>query len=369
MLHIVYLATADARGHLMRAQLLVKALRKVGVAVEVLTTSDSGKHFLSAFDIDATVLSRHYAVQFDEHQNMLRKATDQNVARYVFHPMRMLRDIAQLHKRFRTADLVINDSFHPALLVMGTIPGWRRRIVHIYGRSLRAALTSNFEGRLPRMLAGSFAQIIDWQIDMARCSLEHDFAYCLADHSAESESRFQLPTPLPVAKELPAAEPSKMTAAVYLNPHFRNIALADALSAGVRAAGLDAYRVGEGYAGHDGWIDIDTDWATHAAHAALIISAPGMAALSIALVYRRPLLLVLTDQPEQASNAKRAAQLQLIHRIVTWRNDALAFEHDVKAAITDLMYSPGTRADTRIGRKHAQARIDRWVSQLIALCP
>ena len=87
--------------------------------VDVLTTSDAGQAFLAAFDIDAAVLSRHYAVQFDERQNMLRDATDRNVAHYVFRPTRMLRDIARLRAIVRDADLVINDSFHPALLFMG----------------------------------------------------------------------------------------------------------------------------------------------------------------------------------------------------------------------------------------------------------
>lgn len=75
MPRIVYLATADARGHLMRAQLLVHALRRAGAEVDVLTTSDAGQRFLAGFGIEAAILSRHYAVQFDTRQNMLRRAT------------------------------------------------------------------------------------------------------------------------------------------------------------------------------------------------------------------------------------------------------------------------------------------------------
>lgn len=83
MPRIVYLATADARGHLMRAQLLVHALRAAGAGRRA-DDVRCGQAFLAAFDIDAAVLSRHYAVQFDERQNMLRDATDRNVAHYVF---------------------------------------------------------------------------------------------------------------------------------------------------------------------------------------------------------------------------------------------------------------------------------------------
>ncbi|CAB3967367.1 MULTISPECIES: hypothetical protein [Burkholderia] len=367
MPRIVYLATADARGHLMRAQLLVHALRAAGAAVDVLTTSDAGQAFLAAFGVDSAVLSRHYAVQFDERQNMLRDATDRNVAHYVFRPTRMLRDIARLRAIVRDADLVINDSFHPALLFMGAMPGWRRRVVHVYGGSLRRALTANFDVRLPRVLARAFARIVDWQIDSARCCIEHDFAYDAADDAQQSHLHCRLPTPVPVVAERPASEPA--AAAVYLNPHFRDIALADALSAGMRDAGLASHRVGEGYAGHDGWTGVDADWATRAAHAPLIVSAPGMAALSIARVYRRPILLVQSDQPEQASNAARAARLHLVHRVVTWRGDAVAFRREVGQAAAELMRHPGTQAGTIAGREHARARVEAWTSRLLALRP
>ncbi|HIC7212759.1 glycosyltransferase family protein [Burkholderia stabilis] len=368
MPRIVYLATADARGHLMRAQLLVHALRTAGAQVDVLTTSDEGQAFLAVFGIDAAVLSHHYAVQFDERQNMLRDATDRNVAHYVFKPTRMLRDIARLRAIVRDADLVINDSFHPALLFMGAVPGWRRRVVHVYGGSLRRALTANFDERLPRALARAFARIVDWQIDSALCCIEHDFAYDAydtADDARRSHVHYRLPTPVPVVAERPAAAPA--AAAVYLNPHFRDVALADALSAGMRDAGLAAHRVGEGYAGRDGWIGVDADWAARAAHAPLIVSAPGMAALSIARVYRRPILLVQTDQPEQASNAARAARLKLVHRVVTWRGDAAAFRHEVGQAAADLMRDPGTPAGTIAGREHARARVEAWTSRILAL--
>ncbi|MCA8046393.1 glycosyltransferase family protein [Burkholderia arboris] len=367
MPRIVYLATADARGHLMRAQLLVHALRAAGAQVDVLTTSDAGRAFLAAFDIDAAVLSRHYAVQFDERQNMLRDATDRNVAHYVFRPTRMLRDIVRLRALVRDADLVINDSFHPALLFMGAVPGWRRRVVHVYGGSLRRALTANFDARLPRVLARAFARIVDWQIDSALGCIEHDFAYDVADDAQRSRLHCRLPTPVPVVAELPAPEPA--AAAVYLNPHFRDVALADALSAGMRDAGLAAHRVGEGYAGHDGWTGVDADWPTRATHAPLIVSAPGMAALSIARVYRRPILLVQTDQPEQASNAAHAARLQLVHRVVTWRGDAAAFRQAVGQAAIELMRDPGTPAGTLAGREHARARVDAWTSRILALRP
>jgi hypothetical protein len=364
MLRIVYLATADARGHLMRAQLLVHGLRAAGAQVEVLTTSDAGQAFLHAFGIESRLLSRHYGVQFDAQQNMLRGATDSNVAHYVFRPTRMLRDIARLSALFRTADLVINDSFHPALLFMGAMPRWRRKVVHVYGASLRKALTANFEGRLPHLLARAFSVIVGWQIDSALHRIEHDFAYALAD--VGHAPRHQLPTPVQEAcTQVFAPE----AAAVYLNPHFQNLALADALTTGLSHAGVQAHLVGEGYAGHGAWIGVDADWVSRAAQAPLIVSAPGMAALSIAFVYSRPILLVLTDQPEQASNAARAAQLGLAHEVVVWHGDVQAFSSAVAHATNRLMRTPGTQAGFEAGRQLARARIQAWVDCLLALVP
>lgn len=357
---ILYLATADARGHLMRAQLLVHALRQAGAQVEVLTTSEQGQRFLHSFGIEAQILSQHYAVQFDSEQNMLRKATNRNVAHYLFRPGRMLRDIGRLRRRLHHADLVINDSFHPALLYMGMLPGWRRKVVHVYGASLKVALINNFEGMWPRQFGRLFGWIVGRQIDAARACIEHDFAYDVDD--AKAPALFRLPTPVALATAVPSAD----GAAVYLNPHFREPALADALSAGLATAGLSAHLVGEGYVGRSGWLGVDPHWASRAAQAQVMVSAPGMAALSIALVYQRPIILVLTDQPEQASNAARAAQLQVLHRVVTWRGDAEDFQRQVAQAARELTSSAPQLAGAN-GNQRAQARLDAWVSRLLSL--
>lgn len=366
---ILYLATADARGHLMRAQLLVHALREARARVDVLTTSDAGRDFLSRFGIDAAVLSRHYAVQFDAQQNMLRRQTNRNVAHYVVRPTRMGRDMMRLNAAFRQADLVINDSFHPALLFMGALPPWRRKVVHVYGGSLRRALTANFEGQLPGALARAFGRFVAWQIDSARCGIEHDFASEIHETAQSARAlRYQLPTPVPVVQVIPASnEPVRAVAAIYLNPHFQDVALARALCNGLHASGFAQHRVGEGYAGLDGWLDVDPDWVTRAANAQLIVSAPGMAALSIAHVYQQPILLVLTDQPEQAANAARAAQLRLTHRVVMWHGDATQFQQQVQQAATELMRTPGTPAQTAAGQTRARARIDAWTTRILGL--
>jgi hypothetical protein len=361
--NIVYLATADARGHLMRAQLLTGALRAKGASVQVLTTSDAGVEFFAGFGIEATLLSRHYAVQFDDRQNMRRAATDANVAGYVFRPSRMLRDIARLRQYARGADLIINDSFHPALLVMGCLPGWRRRVVHIYGSSLRIALETNFQGRLPAWLCALFRTTMALQIDAAYARLEHNFAY--AEMVRGPRNCYQLPTPVALASP-PPWRGAGARAAVYLNPHFRDPALADALEQALAAASLGSELVGEGFGERAGWKAREPRWIDHAASSDIIISAPGMAALAIAKVYRRPILLIVTDQPEQRQNAAQAGELGLPHRVVAWDGNALAFRSALTDACQQLL-AAGAPGPQPGGADCAAARLHSWVSLLMAL--
>ena len=369
---IVYLATADARGHLMRAQLLTHALRAAGAQVQVLTTSDEGARFLAGFGIEAPVLSRHYAVQFDSQQNMLRRETDRNVAHYVFRPGRMLRDIVRLRTWFRGADLVVNDSFHPALLFMGWMPGWRRKVVHVYGASLRRALEGNFSGRMPGRMANLFGRIVAWQIDRSRARIAHDFAYGEPQHDGRGGHRLATPVAV-VGADTEAHDDLAPQAAVYLNPHFEEAALADGLEQGLAGAGVPAHLVGEGYAHRAGWHAQDEHWIEMAARSAFIVSAPGMAALSIAAVYRKPILLLLTDQPEQAINAGRAAQLGLLHRTVTWHGRTGDFARAVTAAAGELLAIIGNGDSKRSGagaaqgREAAIARLQHWTALLSRL--
>ena len=93
-----------------------------------------------------------------------------------------------------------------------------------------------------------------------------------------------------------------------------------------------------------------------------------MAALSIAAVYRKPILLLLTDQPEQAINAGRAAQLGLEHRVVVWRGDATKFARAVATAAGELLaMNAGNTTDAAEGRQAAIDRRQHWVALLMRL--
>ncbi|MES2887923.1 MAG: hypothetical protein V4739_07895 [Pseudomonadota bacterium] len=349
----------------MRAQLLAHALQARGVDVQVLTTSDEGAAFLAGFGVQAPVLSRHYAVQFDAAQNMRRQATDANVAAYLFHPGRVGRDVVRLRSWLQDADLVVNDSFHPALLLIGCLPRWRHKVVHVHGDSLRKALETHFDGRWPRWLASLYRRAVAWQIDSARACVTHDFARPEPTRQGRSHG---LPTPVAVV-EPPEGDVATPTAAVYLNPHFRDPAFAQALEEGLAGAALASHRVGEGYPTRPGWVAQDTAWVERAAVSELIVSAPGMAALSVALVYQRPLLLVVTEQPEQQLNAARAQSLGLRLRTVVWRGDRPAFAQAVQQAVQALRAPPAAESGLSQGRgvDRARARLQVWVDVLCEL--
>lgn len=385
------MATADARGHLMRGQLLYHALRARGAEVSVLTTSEAGKDFLSEFGVPSEVLSRHYAVLFDKRQKMRIWATDLRIATYFFLPWHMLRDMRRLSRLVARVDLVVNDSFHPALLVMGGLNPWRRRTVHVYGWSLRESLQRNFMGRMLGPWAHFFHWWVGFGLSRARGRLVHDFAFPVPERVDSSLPEHQLPTPLaliaPIDKGGRPQPPRK--AAVYLNPHFADPALAEAMETGLReaigqSAGKrhsddgdqipqdDIFLLGEGYAGRPGWHPYATDWMEIAARSEVLVSAPGMAALAAARAMDKPIILIVTAQPEQQRNALRAASLGLRHRVVPWEESTTGdqFRKSLSAAYRELMLENSDylkrRGDAVDPGAALRERLNVWVDLLMA---
>lgn len=382
------MATADARGHLMRGQLLYHALRARGADVTVLTTSDEGRDFLDQFDVPSVVLSRHYAVLFDKRQKMRIWATDLRIATYFFLPWHMLRDIWRLSRQIARVDLVVNDSFHPALLVMGGLNPWRRRTVHVYGWSLRESLQQNFMGRMLGPWAHFFHWWVGFGLSRARGRLVHDFAFPVPERVDSALPEHQLPTPLALIDAGRAEQPTRKVA-VYLNPHFSDLALAEALEAGLhdamvispdehhRGNGVEfedggVFFLGEGYAGRPGWRPYATDWLEIAAGAEALVSAPGMAALSTAHALDKPIILIVTAQPEQQRNALRAASLGLRHRVVRWDESTTTdhFRKSFSEAYRELILENTDYLNRRTGAFDPAAalkeRLNVWADLLMA---
>lgn len=93
-----------------------------------------------------------------------------------------------------------------------------------------------------------------------------------------------------------------------------------------------------------------------------------MAALSIALVYGKPIILVLTDQPEQAANAARATALGLCHRVVVWRDgDPASFSDQVARSLRSLLDAKQDGSTVDAGSALAKGRLDAWVNVLLSV--
>jgi hypothetical protein len=355
----LFIATADARGHLMRTQLLAHALQAQGAQVSVLTTSDEGAKFLADFGISAPVLSRYYTVLFDTQQNMLKRETDRRILAYMLLPWHMAKDIWKLATHFKTADVVINDSFHPALLVMCLFSRWGKKIVHVYGKSLRQALEGNFEGRHWQLIAKGHARFIAFMVDKAKVRIEHDFS---AQPVYDTQKQhYALPTPIALPKISTHAEYFDLV--VYLNPHFQDPALAEALENAIIAGGYRAHLVGEGYAHRPSWLSRDTDWISKAACAKMLLTAPGQAGLSTAFVFEKPLLLLVTEQPEQQRNAQQVAKLGLQYQMLVWQGQPAIFTQTLTNALQLFQKTPVTSGQQAYQKSHE--RLNLWVDVLL----
>jgi hypothetical protein len=284
--------------------------------------------------------------------------------------------------------LIVSDSFHPALLVMGGLYPWRKRSVHVYGWSLRESLEQNFVGRLWKPCAYFFRWWVRLGLSRARGRLVHDFAFPLPKSLDSALPEHQLPTPLALIDSGRAEQPARKVA-VYLNPHFSDPTLADALEAAlheaIAASPDDHHRIrgdesgdggvfflGEGYAGRPGWRPYATDWIEIAASAELLVSAPGMAALSTAHALDKPIILIVTAQPEQQRNALRAESLGLRHRVVRWDESTTAdhFRNLFSEAYRELFMENNDYLRRRTGAFDPavalQERLNVWADLLMA---
>ena len=314
-MRIVWLAAADARGHLMRAHLVRHVLGRRGTRVDIVTTSEEGRAFLAALGTPAEVLSCHYGVAFDARQNMKRAHTEACVLRYLCTPSRGAADLTRLAALARGAAVVVND-FHPLLLAAGArgaegggaLPC---PVVHVYGENLWRAIEGNFDGRGPAVVGRGFGALLRAARDRAYARIEHTFAAPFAgERDAARETHRLLPiiaAPRRGAAEVRAAlgVPARgRLAAVYLNPHFADPAVAAALERALAGAGFHVHAVGEGFAERPGWRPYDPSFVDVTAAADVLVSAPGMGAVGQARLLGTPFLALVTDQPEQRANLR-----------------------------------------------------------------
>ena len=331
---ILYLALADARGHLMRAHLLSRALAD-DFDVRVVTTAAQGVRFLADLGTPSTLLSEHFRVEFNARHDMSRAKTDRRVLNYLMLPWRGLADLGRLALLARGADLVVNDSLHPILLT-APAPGFPFPVVQVYGENLWHAMASNLDGRAAPWAVRAFRRALEAIRDRAFARIIHTLGspgmprphsprtYVLPPIVARpTRSRVQVRADLGVREGAPLA-------AVYLNPHFREPSIAAAVERALRQRGFHLHAVGEGYVGRPGWLGTDGSFGDVVHAADLFVSGAGMGALELARTSGTPLLVLLGDQPEQERNVADASD-----RCPSLRLRAVPLGGDLVAAVAE----------------------------------
>lgn len=374
---IIWLAAADARGHLMRAHLMRNLLAAHDVQVDLVTTSDDGAQFLAALGTPSRVLSRHYRMEFDGSHNIDPSATRRRVVRYLLDPRRFLADVAAFDAIAAGADLVVND-FHPLLFVGGALGAHARPpVVQLFGAHLWEAVAGHFADHGPALLHRAHTRILRTLRSRSFACVEHSLWFdapretALAGASrAGSCPTVQLP-PLvarpqrsrAVVRAALGLAPHERLAAVYLNPHFTDPRIARVVEDTLAALNVRSHRVGEGYANRPGWQATDAHLADTVAAADLLISGAGMGALGQSHAFGTPLLSLLADQPEQARNA---AHQQAAHP-ETFASVSVAGE------LPELKHAAERLLAQRAGGSHpdATARVDalhaRWTRAFLSL--
>jgi UDP:flavonoid glycosyltransferase YjiC (YdhE family) len=296
---IVWVAVAEGRGHLMRAQLAARMLAPEGIDVDIVTTSDAGVVFVSELGLPSTLMSTSYRLVYDGRQNLARTRTRAMTFKYLLAPTRCLRDLAWLEGYAQDAALIVNDSFHPALLaasLVGTPLG--ARVVHVHGENTRRAVEDTAgRGPMRAMIRRAFARSHRIEISLGVRS---------GDGEVATTGVTRLPPLLPAPRERAAVRaelgvpPGQRLAVVYLNPYFKDPSLAAAIEDAL--AGFHVHAVAEGFADRSGWRARDAALGDAIAAADVFVSAAGMGAIALARAAGVPMIAVVTDQPEQRKN-------------------------------------------------------------------
>jgi len=291
----------------MRANLLSRALGEAGLTVDVVTTARDGVRFLESMGVASRLLSEHFRVEFGEKHDMSRARTDARIFNYLVLPWRALADLRRLEVLSRGADLVVNDSLHPALLLAPALR-FPHPVVQLYGENLWRAMEENLDHRVPPWVVDRYRRAVRAVRERAFARIVHTLGstefepgssprtYRLAPIVARpGRTRAQVRADLGVPEGVPLA-------AVYLNPHFKDPSIALALETGLGRQGLRIHAVGEGYQARPGWVGTDGRFGDVVHAAELFVSGAGMGALELARSSGTPLLVLLGDQPEQARN-------------------------------------------------------------------
>lgn len=368
---ILWLATAGGRGHLMRACIMRRLLAQSDIEVQIMTTSDEGVSFLRSHGCPSTLLSKHYkGTVFDDSQNMSRSRTAAGVLTYLFLPTRCYADLRKIKKTAKNFDLVINDAFHPALMLASIFHQSSMKVVQVYGENQRRALLENLERKKGRLSFGLFHRLSNKAFAEAYGRVIHSHApeECRKKYKdAPQEPRTYILPPMvdsmfkskeQVRSEF-AVAPGKKLAVVYLNPHFKNPKLAAGLEEALGECGFRIHAVGEGFRDREKWIPHDPALINAIAASDLFISAPGVAALAQVKLFGIPFLAVTSRQPEQEYNRDHLKALSAPWEQIDSEDITAEFKESVKDKIcellrrSDLVREQGPSSEAAILRVHS----------------
>jgi hypothetical protein len=308
---LLYLAVADARGHLMRAHLVSQLLAPAGVAVDVVTTSRDGQDFLAGLGTPSQLISDGFRILFRQDHRLSPGRTERRVLRYLL-GRRARADLDHLATSFgaRGARLLVVDSLHPAVLAAPLLGRPELPVVHVYGANLLEATREHVRRRLPGPLSRWFEGQLERALGRAVGCVVHTLdtgAAAGSGPAAGPDGRVHrlLAPPRRSAAEVRAMlglASGERLAALYLNPHLDDLRLAAALERALATAGYRWYGVSEPFAGRPGWVAVDGRFTDVAAASDLVVSGAGMAACGLVQACRVPFLALIGQQPEQQRN-------------------------------------------------------------------
>lgn len=359
MTRILYLAVADARGHLMRGHLLRRLLAPEGIDVDLVTTSVEGQHFLENLGSPSHRISNHFHVEFGARHDMRFGATAARVARYLAFPGRGLADGQKLQELAEGAAFVVNDSLHPALLAAPAF-GSSMRVVQLAGENLWAAAAAHFDHQ-PAPVRRAYRRLLARASDRSFARITHTLGATRVDAPSRNwwlppivdlpgRSRQQVRDALGVPHGQPLA-------VVYLNPHFQDEQIAEAVEHALRARGCFLYGVSERFHHRHSWIAQDGRLADAIAAADVYLSGAGMGALEQARAYRTPFVSLLGDQPEQRRNIEAILATGCREvALAKLEETPAALQRSIDAALAEL---PSRRAATT-DHPHVRALHRSW---------
>lgn len=289
MKKILWIANADARGHLFRAHLAATVLKTSGIQVSIVTTNTDGKKFLEALGTSSCVLPGNYQLYYDERQNLIRVVTVFKMAFYLLFG-NAVRDFLFLKKISREFDLILND-LHPVPIFAAKLFGVD--IVHVYGENLWLTIENFFFEIAPSFFAVFFRDMVRKLKRQSKGNIVHSLIQ--RDHKSDE---IYLP---PLVQFTPRRR-TKNRALIYLNPYFSDFTIAESIEAALEDLKIPYVAIGEQYAHRKNWKRYDKNFSKFLSESKLVISAPGMNLLAQVLYHRVSYLALLTDQPEQERN-------------------------------------------------------------------